>query len=153
MTGFGSCSSEKLTLSFLRRTKGELSRSTRVCTLVFPALTGQGGITVIEDLLWRDPIVLRLMETDRRLDKFGADVEIRNISDVESRDEVGVTVAEFRIVPEREDTDKLRELPDASEPPEKVVIESRVPGEAEKKDDRDELDMLLKRVVSGVAVG
>lgn len=40
-----------------------------------------------------------------------------------------------------------------TESPEELVIESRVPGDAEKKDDKDELDMLLKRVVYGIAVG
>ena len=89
---------------------------------------------MIEALLWRDPIVLRLRETDNRLDTLEAVDEIRSISDTEPRDGV---VAEFRIVSEAEEPEKLTEL-------EKLVVESRVPGEAEKKDDRDELDMLLK---------
>ena len=93
----------------------------------------------------------RLKATDNKLDKLEAVDEVRSISDTEPRDEVGVTVEEFRIVSETEEPDELRELPTMSELPEK--IESRVPGEAEKKDDRDELDMLLKRAVCGVAVG
>lgn len=52
---------------------------------------------------------------------------------------------------ETEESDELTELAITSESPEKLVIEPRDPGEAEKKDDRDELDMLLKRVVCGVA--
>ena len=95
---------------------------------------------MIEVLLLQDPIVLRLRETDSRLDTLEAVDEIRIISDMELRDGVVVVVAEFRIVSEAEEPEKSTEL-------EKLSIESRVPGEAEKKDDRDELDMLLKRVV------
>ena len=51
MTGFGSCSSRKPAGNLLRRTKGEFLRSTRVCTLVLLALTGQGGTSMAEDLL------------------------------------------------------------------------------------------------------
>jgi hypothetical protein len=98
-------------------------------------------------------MVSRLKETDNKLDKLEAVVEVRSISDAEPRDEVGVTVAEFRIVSETEEPEELKELPTMSESPEKLAIESRVPGEAEKKDDRDELDMLMKRVVCGVTVG
>lgn len=98
-------------------------------------------------------MVSRLKETDNRLEKLEIVEEVRRISDIELRDEVGVTVAEFRIVSEAEDPDELTEVPEVSGLPEKLVIESRVPGEAEKKDDRDELDMLLKRVVCSVAVG
>jgi len=141
MTGFGSCSSERITVTFLRRTKGEFSRSTKVSTLVVLVLAGQGGTTTIESLLWRDPIVLRLKETDSRLDRPEGIDELRSIPDIEPRDEVGVVVAEFRIVSEAEEPDELTELPAISESPEKLVIESRIPGEAEKKDDRDELDM------------
>jgi len=137
MTGFDSRSSGRMAVNFLRRTKGEFSRSTKVCTLVMLALVGQGGTAMIEALLWRDPIVLRLRETDSRLDTLEAVEEIRSISDTEPRDGV---VAEFRIVSEAEEPEKLTEL-------KKLVTESRVPGEAEKKDDRDELDMLLKRAV------
>ena len=138
---FGSCPSGKITADFLRRTKGELSRSTNVCTLVMLALIGQGGTITAEALLWRDPIVLRLRETDSRLDKLEAVDEVRSISDVEPRDIVGVIVGEFRIVSEAEEPEKLAELPAISESPEKLAIESRVPGEAETKDDRDELDI------------
>jgi len=102
---------------------------------------------MIEVLLWRDPIVSRLRETDSRLDKLEAVDEVRSISDVAPRDGVGVMVAEFRIVSEAEEPEKLTELPAISESPEKLVIESRVPAEAEKKDNRDELDILLKRAV------
>ena len=140
MTGSGSCSSRRMVVNFFRRTKGEFSRSTKVCTLVMLALVGQGGTTTIEAQLWRDPIVLRLRETDSRLDALEAADETRSISDMEPRDGVVVVVAEFRIVSEAEEPEKLAEL-------EKLVIESRVPGEAEKKDDRDELDMLLKGAV------
>jgi len=140
MTDFDSCSSGRIAVNFLRRTKGEFSRSTKVCTLVMLALMGQGGTAMIEVLLLQDPIVLRLRETDSRLDTLEAVDEIRIISDMEPRDGVVVVVAEFRIVSEAEDPEKSTEL-------EKLSIESRVPGEAEKKDDRDELDMLLKRVV------
>lgn len=95
----------------------------------------------------------RLKETDNRLDKLEIVEEVRRISEIKLRDDVGVTVAEFRIVSEAEDPDELTEVPEVSGLPEKLVIESRVQGEAEKKDDRDELDMLLKRVVCSVAVG
>ena len=95
----------------------------------------------------------RLKETDNRLDKLEIVEEVRRISEIKLRDDVGVTVAEFRIVSEAEDPDELTEAPEVSGLPEKLVIESRVQGEAEKKDDRDELDMLLKRVVCSVAVG
>ena len=95
----------------------------------------------------------RLKETDNRLDKLEIVEEVRRISEIKLRDGVGVTVAEFRIVSEAEDPDELTEVPEVSGLPEKLVIESRVQGEAEKKDDRDELDMLLKRVVCSVAVG
>ena len=85
----------------------------------------------------------RLKETDNKLDKLEAVDGVRSISDADPRDEVGVTVAESRIVSETEEPDELAlELPTISESPEKLSIESRVPGEAEKKDDRDELDML-----------
>lgn len=147
MTGFDSYSSGKMTVNFLRRIKGELSRSTKVCTFVMPALVGQGGTAVIETLLWRDPIVSRLRETDNRLDKLEAVDEVRSISDMVSKDGIVVMVAEFRIVSDAEESEKSTELPVTSEPPERLVIESRIPGEAEKKDDRDELDMLLKRAV------
>jgi hypothetical protein len=83
---------------------------------------------------------LRLSETDSRLDTLEVVDEIRNISDMEPRDGVVVVVAEFRIVSEAEEPEKPTEL-------ERLPIESRVPGEAEKKDDRDELDMLSKRAV------
>ena len=95
----------------------------------------------------------RLKETDNRLDKLEIVEEVRRISEIKLRDDVGVTVAEFRIVSEAEDPDELTEVPEVTGLPEKLVIESRVQGEAEKKDDRDELDMLLKRVVCSVAVG
>lgn len=98
----------------------------------------------------------RLKATDNKLDKSEAVDEVRSISDTEPRDNVGVAVAEFRIVTvsETEESNELAELATPSESPEEfVIIESRVPGEAEKKDDRDELDMLLKRVVCGVSVG
>ena len=95
----------------------------------------------------------RLKETDNRLDKLEIVEEVRRISEIKLRDDVGVTVAEFRIVSEAEDPDELTEVPEVSGLPEKLVVESRVQGEAEKKDDRDELDMLLKRVVCSVAVG
>lgn len=95
----------------------------------------------------------RLKETDNRLDKLEIVEEVRRISEIKLRGDVGVTVAEFRIVSEAEDPDELTEVPEVSGLPEKLVIESRVQGEAEKKDDRDELDMLLKRVVCSVAVG
>ena len=115
MTGFGSCSSGKVTVNFLRRTKGELSRSTQVCTLVMLALVGQGGTTRIEALLWRDPIVLRLKETDSRLDALEAVEEVRSIEDIELRDGVVVTDVEFLTVSEAEEPEKLTELPAISE--------------------------------------
>jgi len=96
---------------------------------------------MIEARLWRDPIALRLKETDSRLDKLEAVDEVRGIADTEPRDGVGVVVAEFRIVSEPEEPEKLTELRVIDESPEKLTIESRIPGEAEKKDDRDELDM------------
>ncbi|KAF9643705.1 hypothetical protein BDM02DRAFT_3132236, partial [Thelephora ganbajun] len=114
-------------------------------------LTGQGGTAMIEAPLWRDSTVLRLKEMDSMLDKLEAVDEIRSISDVEPRDRVGVMLAESRIVSDAEEPDKLTELPAISESPNKLATESRVPGEAEKKDDSDELDMSLKRAV--VAVG
>jgi len=91
-------------------------------------------------------MVLRLNDTDKRFDKLEVIDEIRNISDIEPRDEVGVMVAEFLIVSDTElDPDEsTEEIPEVSELLETPVIESRVPGEAEKKDDKDELDMLLK---------
>ena len=141
MTCFGSYLPGKVTVDFLRRTKGELSRSTNVCTVVILALVGQGGTAMIEALLWRDPIALRLNETDSRLDKLEAIDEVKGIPDTEPRDGVGVVIAEFRIVSEPEEPEKLTELRVIAESPEKPTIESRVPGEAEKKDDRDELDM------------
>lgn len=96
---------------------------------------------MIDALLWRDPIASRLKETDSRLDKLEADDEVRSIPDREPRDGAGVMIAEFRIVSEPEEPEKLTELSATSESPEKLDIESRAPGEAEKKDDRDELDM------------
>jgi len=102
---------------------------------------------VIEALLWRDPIVPKLRETDNRLDMLEAVDEVRGISDMVSKDGMVVMVAEIRIVSEAEESEKSTELPAISERPEKLATESRGPGEAEKKDDRDELDMLLKRVV------
>lgn len=98
-------------------------------------------------------MVSRLKETDNKLDRSEAADKVRCISDAEPRDEVGVTVAEYRIVSETEEPEELTELPKITESPEKLVIESPVPGEAEKKDDKDELDMPLKRAVCGVAVG
>lgn len=157
MIDLGSRSSGKPIVNFLRWTKGELSRSTKVCTLVLAlaTLTGQGGTGTIEDLLCWEAIVLILSETDNRLDNLEVIDEIRSISDIEPRDEVGVIVAEFRIVSDTElDPDESREEnPEVSELLETLVIEPWVPGEAEKKDDRDELDILLKRVVYCVAVG
>ena len=153
MTGLGSCSPGDPRANFLRRTKGELLKPTRVCTPVLLPLKGQGGTGIAEDLLRRDPIVSRLKETDNKLDKLEAVDEVRSISDTEPRDEVGVTVAEFRTVSEAEESDELTELVVTSESPEKLAPESRIPGEAEKKDDRDELDMPLKRAVCGVALG
>jgi hypothetical protein len=144
ITDFGSCSSGMMTVDFFRRTKGELPRSTKVFILVVLALAGQGGTAMTEALLWRDPIVLILREMESRLDELEAVNEFRSIADMEPIDEVGVTVPEFRIVSE---ADELTELPVVSESPEKLAIESRVPGDAEKKDDRDELDMWLKRAV------
>ena len=141
MTCFGWCLPERMTVEFLRRAKGELSRSTKVCTIVIRALIGQGGTAMTEARLWRDPIALRLKETDNRLDKFEAVDEARGISDTEPRDGVGVVVAEFRMVSEPEEPEKLTELREIDKSPEKLTVESRVPGEAEKKDDRDELDM------------
>ena len=79
---------------------------------------------MIEVLLWRDPIALRLRETDSRLDRLEAVDEARNISDIEQPgDRTGVRVAEFRAVPEPEESEKLRELP-VSESPEKLATES-----------------------------
>jgi len=146
MIRFGSCGPEKTMVEFSRRAKGELLRSTKVCTIVILALVGQGGTVVIEALLWRDPIASRLEETDNRLDKLEAVDGVRSISDTEPRDGVGVMVAEFRMVSEPEEPEKLTELRAIDESPEKLAVESRVPGEAEKKDDRDELDMKLKRL-------
>lgn len=144
ITGFVSCSSGRVVEKFFRQTKGELSRSTKVCTFITFVLAGQGGTVTIEGSLWRDPTVSRLRDTDSRLDTSEAVDEIRSISDMDPQDGAVVKVVEFRIVSEAEE---LTELPAISERLEKLVIESRVPGEAEKKDDRDELDMLLKRVV------
>jgi hypothetical protein len=125
-----------MAVNFLCWTKGEFSRSTKVFILVAIALVGQGGTAITEALLWRDPIVLKLKETDSRLDELEVVNELRVILDIEPVDEVGVIVAESRIVSEAEEL-----LPAISESPEKLAIEPRVPGEAEKKDDRDELDM------------
>lgn len=100
-------------------------------------------------------MVLRLNEMDNRLDELEVVDEIRSISDIEPRDEVGVMVAEFLIVSDTEldpDEESTKEIPEVSELLEIPVIESRVPGQAEKKDDKDELDMLLKGVVC-VVVG
>ena len=77
---------------------------------------------------------------DSRLDKLEVVDEAESIPDVEPRDGVGVVVEEFRMVSEAEEPEEL-ELPTINESPEKLVAESRVPGEAEKKDDRDELDI------------
>lgn len=153
MSGFGPCSSGKPIGNFLCRTKGEHLRSTKVSILVFPALIGQGGTITAEDLLLPDPIVSRLKETDSKLDKLETIDGVRRTSDIDPRDEVGVMVAEFRIVSETEDPYELQEHLVITESPEELDIESRVPGDAEKKDDKDELDMLLKRAVYGIAVG
>ena len=70
---------------------------------------------MIEGLLWRDPTVSRLRDTDSRLDTSEAVDEIRSISDTEPRDGVVVKVVEFRIVSEAEEPDELIELPVLSE--------------------------------------
>jgi len=124
MTCFCSCPPGKMTVDFLRRTKGELSRSTKVCTFVVLALVGQGGTTMIEALLWRDPIALRLKETDSRLDEVEAVDKVRGSSDTEPTDRVGVMVAEFRIVSEPEEPEKSRERRAIDKSPEKPTIES-----------------------------
>ena len=88
------------------------------------ALVGQGGTAMVEALLWQDPTVLRLRETDSRLDMLEAVDETRSISDMELRDGVVVMVAEFRIVSEAEEPEKLTELPAISESQEELAIES-----------------------------
>lgn len=79
---------------------------------------------MVEALLWQDPTVLRLRETDSRLDMLEAVDETRSISDMELRDGVVVMVAEFRIVSEAEEPEKLTELPAISESQEELAIES-----------------------------
>lgn len=155
MTGLGSCSSRgKLGANLLRRAKGEPLRSTRVCTLVVPLLVGHGGIEFAGNPLRQDPAVLKPEGPDSRLGEPGAVDETRRISGMEPAGGVGVTVAEFRIVPEADGSDGLtKPSPEVSELPEELVVESLVPGEVGKKDDRDELDVLFKRVVCGVVVG
>ena len=115
ITGFVSRSSGRVAVNFFRRTKGELSRSTKVCTFIILVLLGQGGTVMIEGLLWRDPTVSRLRDTDSRLDTSDAVDEIRSISDTEPRDGEVVKVVEFRIVSEAEEPDELIELPALSE--------------------------------------
>lgn len=104
-----------MVVNFFRQTKGELSRSTKVCSFVALALVGQGGTVTNEGSLWRDPTVSRLRDTDSRLDMSEAVDEIRNISDMEPRDRVVVKVVEFRMVSEAEEPDELTELPAISE--------------------------------------